>query len=69
MVRIEAIGENKMGDITYTAILIPDEVDERLRWNMTAYVVLEQYTRFKRHKPLCSAREALGDMPGMSKLR
>jgi multidrug resistance efflux pump len=42
VVRIEAIGENKMGDITYTVIINPDEVDNRLRWNMTAYVVLEQ---------------------------
>jgi HlyD family secretion protein len=41
VVRIEEIGENKMGDITYTVIIAPDEYDERLRWNMTAVVVIE----------------------------
>jgi HlyD family secretion protein len=40
VVRIKAIGENKMGDITYTVVIIPDEHDERLRWNMTATVVI-----------------------------
>ena len=39
--RIKEIGENKMGDITYTVIVIPDEQDDRLRWNMTATVVIE----------------------------
>jgi multidrug resistance efflux pump len=41
IVRIEAIGENKMGDITYTAIVELGQHDERLRWNMTATVVVE----------------------------
>jgi multidrug resistance efflux pump len=41
VVRIEAIGQNKMGDITYTVIIVPEEHDERLRWNMTASVVIE----------------------------
>ena len=41
VVRIKAIGENKMGDITYTVIIVPDRHDERLRWNMTASVVIE----------------------------
>jgi multidrug resistance efflux pump len=41
VVRIKAIGENKMGDITYTVIVMPDESDDRLRWNMTATVVVE----------------------------
>jgi HlyD family secretion protein len=41
VVRIKAIGENKMGDITYTAIIVPDTHDDRLRWNMTASVVIE----------------------------
>jgi multidrug resistance efflux pump len=41
VVRIEAIGESKMGDITYTVIIVPDEDDDRLRWNMTASVVIE----------------------------
>jgi HlyD family secretion protein len=40
VVRIEAIGENKMGDITYTVIIRPDRTDERLRWNMTASVII-----------------------------
>lgn len=39
--RIKTIGENKMGDITYTAIVMPDEFDDRLRWNMTATVVVD----------------------------
>jgi HlyD family secretion protein len=39
--RIKAIGENKMGDITYTVIIIPEGQDERLRWNMTATVAIE----------------------------
>jgi len=33
---IRALGENTEGDITYTAIVDIDEVDPRLRWNMTA---------------------------------
>jgi len=41
VVRIKAIGENKMGDITYTVVIQPDQHDERLRWNMTASVVIE----------------------------
>jgi HlyD family secretion protein len=41
VVRIRPIGENKMGDITYTVIVKPDRYDERLRWNMTASVVIE----------------------------
>jgi HlyD family secretion protein len=41
VVRVEAIGEKKMGDITYTVIIQPDRHDERLRWNMTASVVIE----------------------------
>jgi HlyD family secretion protein len=41
VMRIKAIGENKMGDITYTAIIQPDQYDERLRWNMTASVIIE----------------------------
>ena len=40
VVRIKAIGENKMGDITYTVIILPDEHDDRLKWNMTATVTI-----------------------------
>ncbi|MGH2542395.1 MAG: HlyD family secretion protein [Ardenticatenaceae bacterium] len=38
--RIESIGENRQGDITYTVIIQPEEHDPRLRWNMTAAVVI-----------------------------
>jgi HlyD family secretion protein len=41
VVRIDAIGENKMGDITYKVVIAADQHDERLRWNMTASVVVE----------------------------
>jgi HlyD family secretion protein len=41
VVRIGSIGENKMGDITYTVIVEPDEHDDRLRWGMTAMVTIE----------------------------
>lgn len=36
VVRIKPLGENKQGDITYTATIIPDTYEERLRWNMSA---------------------------------
>jgi multidrug resistance efflux pump len=39
--RIRPLGENKQGDITYTATIVPDSHDERLRWNMTASVIIE----------------------------
>ena len=38
VVRIGSMGENKMGDITYTVIVEPEEHDDRLRWGMTAMV-------------------------------
>jgi HlyD family secretion protein len=38
--RIKPLGENKQGDITYTATITPDSSDERLRWNMTASVII-----------------------------
>ena len=38
--RIKPLGENKQGDITYTATIIPNGSDERLRWNMTASVII-----------------------------
>jgi len=41
VVRIKPIGEDKRGDITYTVIVQPDQVDERLRWNMTSAVFIE----------------------------
>lgn len=41
VLRIKPLGENKLGDITYTATIVPDASDDRLRWNMTASVVIE----------------------------
>jgi multidrug resistance efflux pump len=41
IVRIEPIGQSKMGDMTYTAVVALDQYDEKLRWNMTATVVVE----------------------------
>ena len=41
VVRIKPLGENKQGDITYTATIKPDTVDDRLRWNMTASVTIQ----------------------------
>ena len=38
VLQIKPIGVNKQGDITYTVVVIPDETDPRLRWNMTAVV-------------------------------
>lgn len=40
VLRIRPLGENKQGDITYTATIVPDENDDRLRWNMTASVMI-----------------------------
>jgi len=39
--RIKPLGENRQGDITYTILVKLDEQDERLLWNMTAFVVFE----------------------------
>lgn len=39
--RIKPIGEDKLGDMTYTAVIQPDRQDNRLRWNMTATVAIE----------------------------
>lgn len=41
IVRIKPIGEDKLGDMTYTAVIQPDSQDDRLRWNMTATVAIE----------------------------
>jgi HlyD family secretion protein len=40
VVRIEPIGREKLGDITYTVIVRLDEQDARLRWNMTSVVTI-----------------------------
>jgi len=39
--RIQAIGEDKYGDITYTVVVQPARQDERLRWNMTTAVFIQ----------------------------
>ena len=39
--RIKPLGENKQGDMTYVVIVAPDQIDPRLRWNMTASVAIE----------------------------
>jgi multidrug efflux pump subunit AcrA (membrane-fusion protein) len=41
VLRIKPLGENKQGDITYTATIVPDAHDDRLRWNMTASVTIQ----------------------------
>ncbi len=38
--RIQTIGEDKHGDMTYTVTVKPDRQDERLRWNMSASVAI-----------------------------
>ena len=38
--RIKAVGQEKLGDMTYTVIVRLDEQDPRLRWNMTAVVMM-----------------------------
>lgn len=40
VVRIQPLGVNKQGDITYTVVVEPDEIDPRLRWNMTAVITI-----------------------------
>lgn len=40
VVRIEPIGREKLGDITYTVVVQLHEQDARLRWNMTAVVTI-----------------------------
>lgn len=35
---IQALGEDKQGDIVYTVTITLDQQDSRLRWNMTASV-------------------------------
>ena len=39
--RIQAIGEDKYGDITYTVVVQPARQDERLRWNLTTAVFIQ----------------------------
>jgi HlyD family secretion protein len=39
--RIQRIGEDKAGDMTYTVIIETDQHDPRLEWNMTASVSID----------------------------
>ncbi len=39
--RIKPLGENKQGDIVYTVVVEPDQLDQRLRWNMTTSVAIK----------------------------
>jgi HlyD family secretion protein len=41
---ISSFGENTDGEITYNVIITPEEWDSRLRWNMTASVIIEPQT-------------------------
>jgi HlyD family secretion protein len=38
--RIKSLGEEKMGDVTYTVVVRPEDYDPRLRWRMTALVII-----------------------------
>jgi len=41
--KINDLGVNKQGDITYTTTISLDDIDERLRWKMTAYVTFPEH--------------------------
>ena len=41
VVRIKPLGENKQGDITYTATIVPDTYEDQLRWNMSTSVTID----------------------------
>ncbi|NLG95793.1 MAG: HlyD family efflux transporter periplasmic adaptor subunit [Chloroflexi bacterium] len=41
VIDIKQIGENRQGDITYTAVIELEKADPRLRWNMTSPVVIK----------------------------
>jgi len=40
VIRIQPIGREKLGDITYKVVIRPAQSDPRLRWNMTAVVTI-----------------------------
>jgi len=40
VLRVKPLGEEKLGDVTYTIVIIPQEQDPRLKWRMTAVVTL-----------------------------
>ena len=39
---IKPLGENRLGDITYRVVIVLDEHEPRLRWNMTASVTIHE---------------------------
>lgn len=41
VILIKKLGENKQGDITYTAVIEIETTDPRLRWNMTSPIVIK----------------------------
>lgn len=41
VVRIKEYGEKRRGDMTYAVLVEPLDFDERLKWNMTAFVSIE----------------------------
>ena len=41
VLRIQSLGVNKQGDITYKVVVQLDQQDERLKWNMTALVTFQ----------------------------
>mgnify|MGYP007112023924 CR=1 FL=1 len=40
VLRVKPLGEEKLGDVTYTVVVVPEEEDPRLKWRMTAVVTL-----------------------------
>ncbi|HSJ59430.1 MAG TPA: HlyD family efflux transporter periplasmic adaptor subunit [Anaerolineae bacterium] len=40
VLRVKPMGEEKLGDVTYTVVVVPHEQDSRLKWGMTAVVTL-----------------------------
>ncbi|HJZ47247.1 MAG TPA: HlyD family efflux transporter periplasmic adaptor subunit [Roseiflexaceae bacterium] len=44
VLQVKEFGENHQGDIVYRAIVVPDKVDTRLRWNMTASAAISPST-------------------------
>lgn len=40
VVRVKPLGEEKLGDVTYTVVVALEEEDPRLKWRMTAVVTL-----------------------------
>jgi len=39
---VNTVGENRQGDITYSVYSDIDQLDDRLRWNMTCSVMIQK---------------------------